>query len=127
MKILIVHDAREGSVVELCMFMKRQAERMNRRVVVFDAAGGKTHVGEFDAAVVVAEIKDSQWSENIRNYIDRNASALNIVPSFFLLALPFENENRVDVTEEDYQPIDNPLITLSMRRTGRHSKYYFCL
>ena len=105
MKILIVCNTEESKATELSLYLKCEAERMNRRVVVLNAADVSRAPGNFDATVVVGEIHNKHFSESVCNYISCHLDQLNVTPSFFLSILSCEDENNLSVPEHMKQSV----------------------
>jgi menaquinone-dependent protoporphyrinogen IX oxidase len=102
MKILIVCDPAEGRATELSLFLKCEAERMNRRVVVLNALETSRPVANFDAVVIVGEINRRHFGEPIVEFIKTHQHALNEIPAFFLTVLECDDENNLKVPESAY-------------------------
>jgi menaquinone-dependent protoporphyrinogen IX oxidase len=102
MKILIVCDPGEGRATELSLFLKCEAERMNRRVVVLNALDKSRSIGIFDAVVIVGEINRKYFGDPIVQFIRTHHQELNEIPAFFLTVLECEDENNLKVPENVY-------------------------
>ena len=98
MKVLVICDTVEGKAREISLFLKCEAERMNRRVVVLNAEEISKQPDSFNVVIVVAEISDS-FSNVVSNYVMRYASTLNDCPSFFIGALSCNDESDLIVPE----------------------------
>jgi menaquinone-dependent protoporphyrinogen IX oxidase len=100
MKILIVCDTDEVKATELGLYLKCEAERMNRRVVVLNAHDRTRSTENFDAIVVIGEIVERNFSEAILGFVNRNLGPLNGIPSFFIPVLPCDESN-LKVSEQE--------------------------
>ncbi len=112
MKILIVCDTYEGLATELSLFMKNEAVKMNRRVTILDAHDTNHRPGEFDAIVIVGEVRNKELKDSLIDFIRTNLSAMNLTPSFFIPLLPCEDENNLSVPESFRNSIRELLLKL---------------
>jgi menaquinone-dependent protoporphyrinogen IX oxidase len=99
MKILIVCDPEEVRGTELSLYLKSEAERMNRRVVVLNAREVCKTPQNFDATIVVSEVQKTQFDEPVLEYVSSNVSHLNATPSFFLTVYSCYDENDLKVPD----------------------------
>lgn len=99
MKILIVCNPDEASATELSLYLKCEAERMNRRVVVLNAIEISRTPQKFDATIIVGEIQNKRFSEPVQQYVFANLQHLNESPSFFLTVQGCVDENNLKVAD----------------------------
>ena len=99
MKILIVCNPDEGSATELSLYLKCEAERMNRRVIVLNATEIARTPEKFDATIIVGEIQNKRFSEPVQQYVFANLQHLNGNPSFFLTLQGCTDENNLKVPD----------------------------
>lgn len=99
MKILIVCNPEEGRATELSLFLKCEAERMNRRVVVLNAREIARTPEKFDATIILGELQNKFFSEPVEQYVAANLVHLNSVPSFFLPVKECDDENNLQVSD----------------------------
>jgi menaquinone-dependent protoporphyrinogen IX oxidase len=100
MKVLIICNPEEGNATELCLFLKSEAERMNRRVVMLNAEDDSKAPLGFDAVVVAAALHGDGYGNIISNYITRYHEELSHVPAFFLSVYNCFDENNLVIPEQ---------------------------
>lgn len=99
MKILIVCNPEEGRATELSLYLKCEAERMNRRVVVLNARETGRAPDRFDAVIILGELQSKDYSVPVQQYVAANRTHLNEMPSFFLTVLECTDENNLKVPD----------------------------
>ena len=99
MKILIVCNPEEGKATEVSLYLKCEADRMNRRVVVRNAGETGRTPERFDAVIILGELPGKNFSDPVQQYVASNISHLNNMPSFFLAVLECTDENNLQVPE----------------------------
>lgn len=99
MKLLIICNPEEGNATELCLFLKSEAEKMNRRVTLLNAADDSKAPLGFDAVIVAASINESHFGAIIETYVKKHSTELNSVPWFFLAAYDCFEESDLKVPE----------------------------
>jgi menaquinone-dependent protoporphyrinogen IX oxidase len=99
MKIIIACDPEEGKSTEVSLYLKDQAERMNRRVVMLNVRDLRRSLNSFDVLIVVGEIDKDDLCKPMLDFITRNLTELNSFPSFFIPVLPCEDENDLKVSD----------------------------
>jgi menaquinone-dependent protoporphyrinogen IX oxidase len=100
MKILIVCNTDESKATELSLYLKCEAERLNRRVVVLNAHDRTRSPENFDAVIVVGEMNARNFGDAVLGFIQRNLVHLNGIPSFCVPVLSCDDENTVKVSDE---------------------------
>ena len=114
MKLLIVCDPEEGTATELCLFLKAEAEKMNRRVVLLNAESHMRSPIAFDAAIVAATTHGKGYGPVVTNYLSLFKDELTGMPTLFLSVYNCLDENNLIVPKEKQSIPSNYLLKIGL-------------
>lgn len=84
MKLLIICDPDDQNATELSLFLKSEAEKLNRRVLLFNASQGSPIPGGFDCIIVAASVQDDNIQPVMENYLINHGEKFSGTPWFLL-------------------------------------------
>jgi menaquinone-dependent protoporphyrinogen IX oxidase len=115
MKVLIICNPQEGSATELCLYLKSEAERMGRRVVLLNAEDDSRPPVLFDAIIVAATVDQKSYWPAMTNYISKYNSLLNELPVFFVSVVKCFDENNLELNDKTKSQTVELLGSLGLR------------
>jgi menaquinone-dependent protoporphyrinogen IX oxidase len=115
MKVLIICNPEEGNATELCLYLKSEAERTGRRVVLLNAEDDSRPPVLFDAVIVAATVEQRNYGPVMVNYITKYNTQLNELPIFFLSVVKCVDENNLQLTDETKSQTMQLLTKLGLR------------
>lgn len=114
MDVLIICNPEEGNATELCLFLKTEAEKINRRVVLLSAESETRSPSKFDAVIVVASIHGKGYSHTVTNYLCRYHGELSSLPTLFVSVYNSPDENDLTLPDEMQNIASNYLLKVGL-------------